>query len=235
MKATNFNANIDDNNTFESFKYKTKLLGNTEAYGVNVILRNTNIAVPLKCISDFWRLLEVFLINCKVELKLMLTNHSVLSANGNDNDDTNSNNSIFTINDSKLNVPVTTLSAKDNRELWKLLSKGFERSVHWNEYKTKNKNKNTANNYRYFWDSKFVGVKKLFVLAYSNQDENAKRYKVRRCYLQKSIIKNYNVIISGKNFYDQSIDSDIKRYEEIRKLTSGQNEYYTTACLLDYD
>ena len=47
MKATNFNANIDDNNIFESFKYKTKLLGNTEAYGVNVILRNTNVAVPL--------------------------------------------------------------------------------------------------------------------------------------------------------------------------------------------
>ena len=88
--------------------------------------------------------------------------------------------------------------------------------MHWNEYKTKNKNKNTTNNYRYFWDSKFVGVKKLFVLAYSNQDENAKRYKVRRYYLPKSIIKNYNVIISGKNFYDQLIDSDIKRYEEIR-------------------
>ena len=47
----------------------------------------------------------------------MLTNHSVLSANGNDNGDTNSNNSIFTINDSKLNVPFTTLSAKDNQEL----------------------------------------------------------------------------------------------------------------------
>ena len=59
----------------------------------------------------------MFLINCKVELKLMLTNHSVLSANGNDNGDTNSNNSISTINDSKLNVPVTTLSAKDNQEL----------------------------------------------------------------------------------------------------------------------
>ena len=38
-----------------------------------------------------------------------------------------------------------------------------------------------------------------------------------------------------KNFYDQTIDSDIKRYKQIRKVTGGQGEYYTTGCLLDYD
>ena len=43
------------------------------------------------------------------------------------------------------------------------------------------------------------------------------------------------MIINGKNFYDEPIDSDIKRYEEIRKLTTGQDEGYTTECLLDYD
>ena len=43
------------------------------------------------------------------------------------------------------------------------------------------------------------------------------------------------MIINGKNFYDQSIDSNIKRYEEIRKLTTGQGEDYTTGCLLDYE
>ena len=46
---------------------------------------------------------------------------------------------------------------------------------------------------------------------------------------------DYNVIINGKNFYDQATDSDIKRYEEIRKLTTGQGEDYTTGCLLDYE
>ena len=51
----------------------------------------------------------------------------------------------------------------------------------------------------------------------------------------KYIIKNYNVIISGKNFYDQPIDFNIKWYEEKRKLTTGQVEDYTTGCLLDYD
>ena len=48
-------------------------------------------------------------------------------------------------------------------------------------------------------------------------------------------MKNYNVIINGKKFYDQQIDSDIKRYKEIRKLTTGQGQDYTTGCLLDYD
>ena len=41
--------------------------------------------------------------------------------------------------------------------------------------------------------------------------------------------------INGKNFYDSAIDSDIKRYEEIRKLTTGQSEEYSTGCLLDYE
>ena len=49
------------------------------------------------------------------------------------------------------------------------------------------------------------------------------------------MIKNYNVIINGKSFYDQPIDSDIKGHAEIRKSTTGQGEDYTTGCLLDYD
>ena len=47
-------------------------------------------------------------------------------------------------------------------------------------------------------------------------------------------MKNYKVIINGKNFYDQAIDSYIKRYEGTRKLTTGQGEDYTTGCLLDF-
>ena len=126
-------------------------------------------------------------------------------------------------------------SAKDNQKLSKLLSKGFEISVFWNEYKTKSEGKNTTNEYRYFLESNFVVVNILFVLVYSHQDNNSKRFKTRRYYLPKDVIDNYNVIISGRNFCDQPVDSDIKRYEEIRKLTTGQGEDYTTGCLLDYE
>ena len=45
------------------------------------------------------------------------------------------------------------------------------------------------------------------------------------------IIRNYNVIINGKKFYGQAIDSDMKQYKEIRKLTTGQDEDFTTECL----
>ena len=61
------------------------------------------------------------------------------------------------------------LSAKNNQKLSKLFSKGFERSVYWNEYKTKSKNKNTTNEYRYFLKSNFVGVSRGFGLVYLNK------------------------------------------------------------------
>ena len=83
------------------------------------------------------------IINCKVELKFKCTKYCVLSAAGNDNntDNNNANNIIFNIKGTKSFVVIVTLLPKDNRKLSKLLSKGFERSVCWNEYKTKTENK----------------------------------------------------------------------------------------------
>ena len=74
-EAARFNANVANDNNFKSFKYKAKLLGNTEADRVNAILKNAEIAVPLKYLSNFWRSLEMSLINCKVELKLKWTKY----------------------------------------------------------------------------------------------------------------------------------------------------------------
>ena len=53
-------------------------------------------------------------------------------------------------------------------------------------------------------------------------------------YLPKVEIKDYSVKIDGKNFIDQPISNDIKTYENIRKIATGQGDDYTTACLLDY-
>ena len=74
----------------------------------------------------------------------------------------------------------------------------------------------------------------MFVLVYLNADD-ARRYSALKHYLLQDIIKNYNVIINGKNFYEQAIDYGIKWYEEISKLTTGQGEDYTAGCLLDYE
>ena len=76
-------------------------------------------------------------INCKIELKIKWTEYCVLSANSNDN----ANNIIFTIKDTTLYIPVATFSARNNKKLSKLLSKRFERSLYWNEYKTKSDKK----------------------------------------------------------------------------------------------
>ena len=157
-EAINFNADIRINAIFKSFMYKTKLVGETEAQPApnnkNGILKNTAIAVPLKYLSDFWRSLEMSLINRKVELKLECTKHCILVVAGNYNSDGSPDNIVFTIKDTKLCAPIVTLSAKENRKLSKLLSKGFERSVYWNEYKTKSENKNTPNQFRYFFQIK---------------------------------------------------------------------------------
>ena len=64
-------------------------------------------------------------------------------------------------------------------------------------------------------------VNRLFVLVYPNRNNDLKRSKAKTYYLPKLIIKNYNVIIYGKNFSDQPVNSDIKRYEEIKKLPAG--------------
>ena len=73
----------------------------------------------------------------------------------------------------------------------------------------------------------------VFVLIYSNSDGNAKRFKAWSYYLQIGFFKNYNFIINWKSSYGQYIDSDIKRYKEIRNLTAGQG--YLTGCLLNYE
>ena len=92
------------------------------------------------------------LINCIVELKLKWTKYYVLPTAGNENVinvNDNDNNIIFTINDIKLYVPVVPLSARDKQKLSKLLSKGFERSAYWHEYKTKRDNKNLTSELRF--------------------------------------------------------------------------------------
>ena len=212
-EATNFDAIIASNNDFNYFEYKAKLLENIgdqpNPNETNGILKNARITVPLKYLNHFWRSLKMPLIICKVELKLKWTKYCVLSASGNDND--NIAKKIFLLLKAK-KMSVVTLSARDNQKLSNILNKRLERLGYWNEYKTKSKNKNTTIRYRYFLERYryfLVGVNRLSVLVYSNQDVDCKRFKTWRYYLPKSIIKNYNVIVNGKNVYDQCIDSDI--------------------------
>ena len=77
----------------------------------------------------------------------------------------------------------------------------------------------------------FQGVNKLFVLSFKNEDG---RTSHSIYYLPKVEIEDYSVIIDGRNFFDQPINSMTKTYENIRKIATSQGDDYTTGCLLDY-
>ena len=77
----------------------------------------------------------------------------------------------------------------------------------------------------------------MFVLAFDNTnngDNKVERGSHRNYFLPRVDITKYNVLIDGRNFYDQPINDQIKNYYEIRKITTGQGDDYTTGCLLDY-
>ena len=121
-------------NTSSSFKYKVDLLGNP-AVDNNIARRDLKIVVPLKCLSNFFRSLEMSLNNCKIKLNLTWKKKCVLSTDDDAADA--ANNPLFIINDTKLYVPVVILSKEDNKDFIDQQNKGFQRLIYWNEYETK--------------------------------------------------------------------------------------------------
>ena len=72
----------------------------------------------------------------------------------------------------------------------------------------------------------------MFVLAYDCGDNVNSENSYRKCFLPRLRIKNYNIEIDGRNFYNQSINDPINQYDELRKISTGDD--YTTGCLLDF-
>ena len=85
-------------------------------------------------------------------------------------------------------------------------------------------------------DSSCQGVNRLFVLAYDNTEDNNQVYvdSYEKYFLPRVKIDNYNIEIDGRNFYDQPINDSIKQYNEVRKISTGKGDGYTTGCLLDF-
>ena len=116
-------------------------------------------------------------------------------------------------------------------------NKGFQRSIYWNEYKTKEINENAdANVFKYInLDPSFQGVNRLFVMAYNRANGQPTRNGQQKYYLPRISLNKYNVIIDGRNFYDNTIESDIEKYRELKKVMIGKREDYTTGSLLDFN
>ena len=116
------NANLNVINS-QSFKYKAALVGKTgDVADGNSFVKNTKIVVPLKYLSNFWRLFEMPLISCKAHLELNWTEDCILSNLG--------DSAKFKVTDTKLHVPIAAFFNKYNANLTEQLRTGFKRSIY---------------------------------------------------------------------------------------------------------
>ena len=189
----------------------------------NLHLNDVEIMVPVKYLSNFWRTLEMPLINCEVNLILTWSSTCVV---------TDSNGAgTFAITDTKLYVTVVTLSTQENTKSHQQLKSGFKRVINWNKYLSKPELLRRNPNLNHLVEPSFQGVNRLFVLAF---ECDAQRIAHTGYYLPNVEIKDYNVMINDEHFLDQPIKNKKTTYENIKKIATGQGDDYTTGCLLDY-
>ena len=162
-KKTNSSTDDDDNITHsilnsESFDYEANFMeiGVTQN---NLTKNNAKVVIPLKYLSNFWRSLNIRLINCEVELILTwfkncvitdkLTREADYGANPRVSEINNPENVIFQITDTKLNVTVVTLSKVHDKTLSEQLKSGFKRTIKWNRYRSQMSIQPQDNNLNY--------------------------------------------------------------------------------------
>ena len=167
IQARNANANDEiteftEGNLTDSFNFKLKITDRTGNGGT----KDVEIIVPLKYLSNFWRTLEMPLINCEVNLILTWSSACVLIATVNPNQA-----ATFAITDTKLYVPVVTLSTQENTTFCQQLKSGFKRVINWNKYLSKPELLAQNPNLNHLVEPIFQGVNRLFVLAFEYDDD----------------------------------------------------------------
>ena len=170
------------------------------------------IIVQLKYLNNFSRTLEILLVNCDVNLILKWSSNWVtFSATGEKK---------LKITDTKLYVPVVTLSTHDNAKLLQQLKSSLKKTINWNKYQTNPKTYSQNIYLTHLVDPSFQGINRLFVLPFENEDDGTSH--------------STYVMIDGKNVYNRLTSSDLKTYEKIIRITTGQGDDYKTGCLLNY-
>ena len=183
-------------NATDLFNFKTKTTCQTAASNNNndnIAGRvNVEIMVPLKYVSNFWRTLEMPLINCEVELILDWSANCVIIYT-----DVENQVPTFKITGTNLYVPVVILSTQDNAKLLPQLKNGFKRTISWNKYQVKPELLAQNSNLNHLIEPSFQSVKRLFVLAFENDDQ---RTSNKIYYIPNVEVKDYNVMIDERNF-----------------------------------
>ena len=167
-------------------------------------------AIPLKYLGNFWRSLDIPLINCEITLILSWYEKCVFVGNALRNAPDpqpdppiaateSPTDAKFEISDCKLYVPVVTLSAENGNKLLEQLKSGFRRSIKWNKYMPQMSKQSKNNNLNYLIDPTFSNVNRLFVLSFENENDRTSYYKY---YVPSVEIKDYNVLIDGNAFFE---------------------------------
>ena len=175
--------------------------------------------------ENFWRTLEMPLINCEVNLILTWSSTWVLVFTNVTNQ-----NATFAITNTKLYVPVVTLTTQENTKFLQQLKSGLKRVINWNKYLSKPELLAQNPNLTHLVEPSFQGVNRLFVLAFENDDH---RISTKRYNLPIVEIKDYNIMINGEKCFDQPIKNNKVTCENIRKVATDQWDDYTTGCLSD--
>ena len=139
--------------------------------------------------------------------------------------------------DTKLYVPVVTLSAENDNKLLEELKTGFKRTTKWNKFRSEISDQAKNNNLNFVIDPSFTNVYRLFVLPFkydeNGDDENENvRTSFKKYYVPKYEIKDFNVLIDGKPFFEIPVKNKEEAYETIIEMS--KNNDYTTGNLLDY-
>ena len=163
----------------ESFKSKIKITGKTPAAGNT---KDVEIILPLKYLSSFWRTLEMPLINCENNLILTWSKYCIISSA--------TGKTKFKITETKLYVPVVTLSTQDNAKLFQQLKSRFKRTTNWNKYESSPKTYAQNRYLNHLISPSFQEVNRLFALSFENEND---RISHSTYYLPKVEIKDYNL------------------------------------------
>ena len=193
-------------------------------------LKSLEIVVPLKYLSNFWRNLDMTLINCEVTLTLTWSENCVLTdiktqtaaAAQGDNPAREKvdapTNATFKITDTKLYVPVVTLSAKDDNNFLERLKSGFKRTINWNKYRSEMNDQTKTNHLNYLIDPTFTKFNRLFVLSFEEDRTSFSEY-----YVPKVEIIDFNVLIDGKNLFDVSVKNKEEAYEKRMSISKNND------------
>ena len=121
-------------------------------------------------------------------------------------------NTTFQIADTKLYVPVVTLSKENYIKLLEQLKSGLKKTIKWNKYRSQMTIQPQNNNLNYLIDPTFTKINRLFVLSFPRNNNTDSRYSYLNYYVPKVKINDFNVLIDGKSFFDLPVKNDEETY-----------------------